>query len=908
MKKNEKILKIIFLGTLTLVVILFVIYFLVSQQSKKLGSKPNPTPSPVYVANLSGQGYRTFKNYDASYTQIAYTGTENYQDENGNWLPISTKITASKKQEYSYEVTTNSIKTYFKDTLNEIDYMLLADGDKKIYQGIEEMQENLGAINHNKAEVKDNIITYPEIVSGVDLRYRVSKDKIEEEFVVKNRDAADKIKSFLEFITLENIKYNKDSEGNISLDKSINFYKPVIFESDNQKNAPNNAIEYIDVQTSLNKFSLKKALTEDGIKWLKQEGRKFPVIIDPTVTYTGSAGGDDGASKQGSSSNGANVAGTSHIVGNMKTTMSAAAGFPTGAYTVGFRFKPNIPRSSTITSAYLYLYHRHSNQGVGGGQLTTNIIGQKLVSSLSPTPADCAIYTTSDAPGGGARRSDNATTAVVAYNPYVENDTWFTKPTGTPPNISSVVSEVVSGANWIAGTSYLCLVLDNNTSNDYRAMADAYGVAPTPSSNACGNNSAAPCLTVNYTISAATSPAATTNNASKVVVSWTGVTDVSQYKIYYSASSGACGTKTLLTTVNGATSYDDTGASAPTVNAPSSITASTTDKDKIIVTVGTAGTTSNGATRYYQVTAVSGGYESACSTEVSGYRAAGSVSGYDIFYNGDAYASALATNQSSPYNDSAAAAPTLTAPSNLSASTTTGGGSTCNTIVLTIGTAGVSTNGTSRTYKLKTRDSLSNLSALSAASNAGYRSYGSVTGYNIYQDGDSYASAIATNQSSPYSDTAAPTAVLVQPKITPSAGTYTNKISFNVTAAAVTPGARTYKAKTYAGSGNLSAISAASATAGNTTGSVTNYYFQVADTSSSTTYGDIANSATIPYDWTGCSLDIHGWYRTYYKITGNCTSSYSHTTGGIEGYCSNPTAPKNFLMQGVQFTGVKIAP
>lgn len=889
MKKNEKILKIIFFTALVLVVILLILYFQISRQSKIISTGPTPTPSPIYMASLSGPDHKVFKNYDNSYTAVAFTGPVNYVDENGQLQPISTKITTSKMPGYTYEVSTNSIKTYFKDTLNELDYMLVVDGDKKIFQGISKTQGEIGTVAFSKAHVKNNIIIYPEILPGIDLQYTIEDDKVREEFLIKNQSAVEKLKSITEYLTLENIQMQKDNQGNISLGKSLGFYKPEMFELNSQIKSPDRAINYEEVRISNNKFILQKVLANEGIAWLKETTRQFPIIIDPTLTFSGAENADDGFSKQGSST-GANVAGVTGFIGYWSGV---------GGVTAGLRFHPNIPRSSTITSAYVYIYN---TQNIGGAGNTPDL----KIRGEKPTAASgCAIYGTAwdNAPGISARREVNATTAAVDWNPYVSNDKWIPS-NYSVPNISSVVSEVISDSDWTAGTSSLCIMLDNDTSTTQWAAFDTRESTNTPDvddGDPCGNNTTDPCIVINYTISTPGSPSATTNNKDYVTVSWSSVTDVGSYKIYYASSSG--GAKTYLTTVTGSTSYNDTSAAAATVNAPSSITASTNDKDKIVVTVGSAGTSANGATRYYYVTSLSGGYESGYSTEVSGYRTAGSVSGYDIFYDGDAYASALATNQSSPYNDSAAAAPSVSAPSSLTASD----GTSCTSISLTIGTAGVSTNGTSRTYKLKTRTSSGTLSSLSSASNAGYRSYGSVTGYDIYYDGDSYTTPLATNQSSPYTDASAPDAILAQPALTPSAGSSTSQITFNVTGASVNPGShRTYKAKTRTSSGTLSSISSAS-TAGSIASAITQYYIQVTDAADSTRYVPVGNNATTPYNWTGCSLAVHGYYRTYYKVI-TCQSEYSHSSGGVEGYCDDPSATPAIQFEKVLIEKVKIAP
>lgn len=138
----------------------------------------------------------------------------------------------------------------------------------------------------------------------------------------------------------------------------------------------------------------------------------YPVIIDPTVTLTVNANGDDGHSSYGTPWN----------AGNMNTV-----GFSTKQYGAGMRFPSvGVPAGATITSAFLKPQVKSRTAGMSG-----KIRGNKVASA--------AAWSSSDRPSNMTK-----TTASTTWNLAVGLNS-------IP--ITSVVAEIVAQGGWASGNN-----------------------------------------------------------------------------------------------------------------------------------------------------------------------------------------------------------------------------------------------------------------------------------------------------------------------------------------------------------------------------------------------------------------------------------------------------------------------
>jgi hypothetical protein len=110
--------------------------------------------------------------------------------------------------------------------------------------------------------------------------------------------------------------------------------------------------------------------------------------------------------------------------------------------------------------------------------------------------------------------------------------------------------------------------------------------------------------------------AASENNSSKVIVTWTKSEGATGYKIYRDGN--------LIDTVGDVATYDDTGADAPVITAGSAVASDGTSSAHVALSL--SGTSiANGTTHSYTVKATNASGDSDASSADNGYRVAGSI-------------------------------------------------------------------------------------------------------------------------------------------------------------------------------------------------------------------------------------------------------------------------------------------
>jgi len=170
-----------------------------------------------------------------------------------------------------------------------------------------------------------------------------------------------------------------------------------------------------------------------------------------TVTLNVASAGDDGYDVAGSSTFNTSLngeGGQALIVGGKKGSASV---------TTGLRFNGvTIPQGKTIISAKLDLAESW------GGAYDTNV-KDKIFAEKSP---NCATFNSSSLP-----RNRVKTTASVNWNSNGSQGTagqWYqTSASAKPPEMATVVQEVINQSPWTSGNSMCILITDNGSTDDW---------------------------------------------------------------------------------------------------------------------------------------------------------------------------------------------------------------------------------------------------------------------------------------------------------------------------------------------------------------------------------------------------------------------------------------------------------
>lgn len=155
--------------------------------------------------------------------------------------------------------------------------------DKKEIEIILINSEGLGYAKPKKSIKEDGKYTYQEVFDRVDARYIPKKGELVEELVLKEYRDFNSINYSIKTIDLLPRLENNEVHfsGSHRKDQMITFTAPFMYEEGNQEE------KSFEIRYELEKkqfgWTLKKALTEEGRKWLADPTRQFPVVIDPTA-------------------------------------------------------------------------------------------------------------------------------------------------------------------------------------------------------------------------------------------------------------------------------------------------------------------------------------------------------------------------------------------------------------------------------------------------------------------------------------------------------------------------------------------------------------------------------------------------------------------------------------------------
>jgi hypothetical protein len=207
-----------------------------------------------------------------------------YQSLGGNLrYPPNTTIVRAQG-EYAYKNETNIFQTQFKFSPTDPNSVVFANdlGQISFYTPAEQI---FGTINsENEPVAVGSSLTYPDIYQGLDLKYTISSSRLLEEFIVKDRETADKV-------TRIEQRVNTTSSYTENNDKSITFSNgdqatfilpaPIMYEVGNSDHVSGGL--FYEIKKESDYLVITKVITAEGRAWLSDESRQFPVAIDLVI-------------------------------------------------------------------------------------------------------------------------------------------------------------------------------------------------------------------------------------------------------------------------------------------------------------------------------------------------------------------------------------------------------------------------------------------------------------------------------------------------------------------------------------------------------------------------------------------------------------------------------------------------
>jgi len=134
-----------------------------------------------------------------------------------------------------------------------------------------------------KPEVKDNVITYPELYQGLDVKYTTSNSGVIEEIIVKSADQASGLDKINQKLIIKDAYYKEQPDGSISFHDPITrnllfiIPAPVMYELNNLENS-SMGLHYEITEQEDESLLVSKVIDQAGKDWLAQA--TYPVAID----------------------------------------------------------------------------------------------------------------------------------------------------------------------------------------------------------------------------------------------------------------------------------------------------------------------------------------------------------------------------------------------------------------------------------------------------------------------------------------------------------------------------------------------------------------------------------------------------------------------------------------------------
>ncbi|HEX6520904.1 MAG TPA: DNRLRE domain-containing protein, partial [Streptosporangiaceae bacterium] len=361
----------------------------------------------------------TYQMSDGTRQQVISAGPVNYRTPSGAWAPVSTAVVKSPRAGYTFQNVTGGYQSFFGSSAAQL-VRFDAPGGGWVRIG-------LAGAHVTAPKASGDTVTYAGVAPGVSLSYEVTPRSLVERITLASPAAAKSLSS-LRFTVQAGggLTAQPQKNGSITLGRGAMpvLTLPAPFMTDARKDASSpygyawspKVTRHVarDARTG----TLSLSLSPDAA-WLDAPARKFPVVVDPTITVspTPTDAQNVMVESDAATTNFSNIwrlsVGTSAGSGVERSLLS----FPLGA----------VPANTSLTSASLRLYY---DQTFGPGSQNQTVQVDQDTQAWS---ASTATWSNASGTAGTAGPS-------VTVNPNVDN-IWD----------SFTVTGIVQ--SWLSGTS-----------------------------------------------------------------------------------------------------------------------------------------------------------------------------------------------------------------------------------------------------------------------------------------------------------------------------------------------------------------------------------------------------------------------------------------------------------------------
>lgn len=212
---------------------------------------------------------RTFANADGTETTEVSQEPVNHRKPDGSWAPVDSNLVAAGN---GWRNASDSVDIRLAATANSAPLVRYAlDGEREFGFSLQGSAASAGRVSGSS-------VTYPAVQPRVDLRFDVSAGTVKESIVLHSADTP---RTFDFPLHLKGLT-PRISNGNLELsrDGKVVAVVPAGFMVD-AHDGPAGGVQSQGVRYDLVGQTLRVTLDD---AWLKDPARKYPVVVDPTVT------------------------------------------------------------------------------------------------------------------------------------------------------------------------------------------------------------------------------------------------------------------------------------------------------------------------------------------------------------------------------------------------------------------------------------------------------------------------------------------------------------------------------------------------------------------------------------------------------------------------------------------------
>lgn len=213
-----------------------------------------------------------------------YTNPINFFNESSNsFEPIDISVVKTSLDGFLFKNVRNNVKTFFGSN-GEVSF-----NKNSLNFFSNPVDQYFSSINFDSnVTVSGNSIVYSDFYDDVDLRYQVFNGFVSEEFVLKK--AIDLKNISIDIVFEEPVSFRYRSDGSLSFyDKESGtslfvIDKPFMWEEYNPRIVSYDLFYDVEKINNLT-FRINKVFTDEGIDWLNNADRSYPVVVDPTYNF-----------------------------------------------------------------------------------------------------------------------------------------------------------------------------------------------------------------------------------------------------------------------------------------------------------------------------------------------------------------------------------------------------------------------------------------------------------------------------------------------------------------------------------------------------------------------------------------------------------------------------------------------